>query len=545
MNVWNPVSYSPAAGPVFENVGGVADSLAKQAAAQPNKAALVYGDQTYTYGRLHARAQTISAALLRVGVDQGDRVALMFPNHPDYVAAFFAVCGIGATLVPVNPLLKHEEIEHILIDSDTHTVIAHESLTAELAKAADKVNSLQHIFICSYQANSVPELQLSQRCLERVQVTRLNCAYIDALEGGNPNSNWGRVLRRQDDLALLVYTSGTTGKPKGAMLSHQNMLAAVQSAHAAIEISVDDTTLAVLPLCHIYGLTVVMLGSISKGGTIIVLDKFEPSRVLDVIAANKISILPIVPAMYQFLLMELEKRSQENRRTDLSSLRICISGAAAMPPDLIAKVEKAFGAPLLEGYGLTEVSCVVSINPPGGPQKAGSVGKAMPGIQARIVSRQTRQEVPPGEIGEVAVLGANVMRGYFRQPEATKECIRNGWFLTGDLGSMDEDGYIYLVGRSKELIIRGGQNIYPREIEDVIARMPAVQEVAVLGVPDSFMGERVKAVVVAKKGETLTQDEVKHFCQEHLAEYKVPRIVEFIEQLPRNSTGKILKRELA
>src|SRR5262249_41592385 len=259
------------------------------------------------------------------------------------------------------------------------------------------------------------------------------------------------------------------------------------------------------------------------------------------IQAEKVTLVPVVPAMYQFMLMELQKT-----KYDLGSVRVCLSGAAALPPELIERIETSFDAALIEGYGMTESSCIATVNPINGVRKPGSVGIPVESLKIEIFADDGRP-LPPGadNVGEVALKGANVMRGYYRRPEATAECFRDGWFFTGDLGYTDEDGYLFLVGRKKELIIRGGQNIYPREVEEIILRMPEVAEVAVIGVPDQYMGERVKAVVALNAGATLSQQCVRDFCAERLAEYKVPRLVEFIDRLPRNSTGKVLKRVLS
>jgi long-chain acyl-CoA synthetase len=293
-------------------------------------------------------------------------------------------------------------------------------------------------------------------------------------------------------------------------------------------------------MCHIYGLTVVMLGLLSKGGTLAIVDKFEAASALKLIETERVTLLPAVPAIYQFLLMELEKNEY-----DLSSLRACLSGGAPMPVEMFPRLVAKFPGDFLEGYGLTETSSVVAINPVDGVKKRGSVGVPLGTIEVAIVGPDgTHLPHTSEHIGEIAVRGGNVMRGYFGKPEATAECLKDGWFFTGDLGYRDEEGYLYIVGRTKEMIIRGGQNIYPREIEDVIMRLSEVAEVAVVGVADQYMGERVKAVIVLKPGKSLNEETIKAFCAGNLAEYKVPRLIEFIDALPRNSTGKVLKRLL-
>ncbi len=324
------------------------------------------------------------------------------------------------------------------------------------------------------------------------------------------------------------------------MLTHFNMLSIFPDRLDIFDIDHQDKTLATLPMCHIYGITILMLGTLSRGATLVILPRFDAQAVLKLIQDERVTLLPAVPAMYQFMLLEME-----SRKYDLSSVRLCFSGAAPLPLETIQQIETAFGAVLIEGYGLTETACVATINPLKGTRKVGSIGPVVPGVQIRVLSEEGIElAVGADHVGEFCTKGPNVMHGYFKQPEANTECIKDGWFATGDLGYKDEDGYFFIVGRKKEMIIRGGANIYPREIEDVLLQIPQIADAAVLGVPDKFMGERVKAVIVLKSGENISEEQVKAYCAEHLAEYKVPRIVEFSELLPRNSTGKVLKRLL-
>lgn len=508
---------------------GLAGWFIDVAAASPEAEAVVFEDSRLTYRQLASRARAIAHQLSQLGINAGDKVGLLFPNGIDYVASFLAASGLGATVVPVNPLLKSEEIAHILRDSRAKCLIAHEGALDEVMRAKPEVPTLVNIVVAGAGARQ-------NRASDQSSLLELT-------DGQEPSQAvaWPVPVEPDRDLALIVYTSGTTGKPKGAMLTFANMLCALKATHNAFRFGPQDRFLAVLPLCHIYGLTVVMLGILCRGGTLVILEKFEAAGAVSVLERERITVLPAVPAMYQFMLMELE-----NRRLDLSGLRVCISGAASLPVEVLAKIEQVFGAPLIEGYGLTEVSCGATFNRLEGVRKVGSVGLPFDGVEVSIVSEDGRH-LPSGRdnVGEIAIKGPIVMQGYYGRPDATSECIRDGWFFTGDLAYRDEDGYLFIVGRKKELIIRGGQNIYPREVEEVIARLPQVAEVAVIGVLDRYMGERVKAVVVARANVVLTEDEVKRFCAEHLADYKVPRLVEFVEALPRNSTGKVLKRLLA
>lgn len=548
MDTYVTMATSNLAEPVLPT--GIAGLLAEQVKTRPTNPAIFFADQVIDFDELGRRVRALVISLHEAGIRCGDKVGVFFPNAPDFVAAFFAVVHMGGTVVPINPLLKADEIAHILSDSDAKGVIVHEQLVNELATSLPRLQKLETVFMLTYEnvggvddgakenalrSNSAGKsiVVLDKDVLARKETTLDSTARQIAQHG---------VSVSPDQVAVLVYTSGTTGKPKGAMLSHKNLFAAVEMKRDVLDFKDTDRILAVLPLCHIYGLAVVMLGMVSQGGAMVIVEKFDTIQVLQAIQNCKVTVMPAVPAMYQFMAMELEK----NPTYDLSSLRYGLCGAAPLEAELLKRLDVAFGVPVLEGYALTETACIATITPLKGPRKLGSVGPKVPGIQLHVVDSECRP-LPHGKenIGQVAVKGPNVMQGYYKQPEATADCIKDGLFLTGDLGYFDEDGYLYISGRTKELIIRGGQNVYPREVETAIMRMNNVLEVAVIGVPDKFMGERVKAVVVPRAGHTLTEDEVKEFCAGVLAPYKVPRLVEFRDALPRNSTGKVLKRLLS
>ncbi len=508
--------------------------LFKQAELSPQKEALVFQNERYTYSDILNRAAAVAEQLKLSGVKKADKVGLLFPNYPDYIASFFAVCGLGATVVPINPLLKSEEIAHILTDSHAETLIVHESSLDEALKAEGLKDLLKTVIVGDGE-------KIGAQAMAAVDCVPngLKAECLNKSKTASKGFKWETKIEPHD-LALLVYTSGTTGKPKGAMLTHFNLLSVFPSRLDIFDISYSDKLLAVLPMCHIYGIAVLMIGSFACGATLVMLPKFECAPALQMIEQERVSIVPAVPTMYQFLLLELEKT-----RYDLSSVRICFCGAAPLPLEVIEAVERQFGAALIEGWGMTETSCVATINPLKGTRKPGSVGLCLPGVEVIIVDDDgNRLPAGPENVGELWIKGSNIMSGYYLQDEENSKCIKDGWFATGDLGWEDEDAYLYIVGRKKEMIIRGGQNIYPREIENVISRLQGVIESAVLGVPDKFMGERVKAVIVTEAGSTLTEEQVKEFCAERLAEYKVPRLVEFRPNLPKNSTGKVLKRLL-
>lgn len=504
----------------------VIDLFSRSARGHADRVALRFGESLTTYRTLAARIESLASLLAGYGINSGDRVGIFFLNHPDFVVSFFAVLRLGAVVVPINPLLKSEEIDHILGDSGALAVITHESLMAELRPCLAGKTA----FVFCYEQAFDPARSVEKAVPVRAASLVEDFPVEHLPDGPGP-----------EDLALIVYTSGTTGKPKGAMLSHGNLMAANTMKSSRLELYPGDCLLAVLPLCHIYGMVVVLVGTLLEGGAIAIMQSFDARGALGEIERHRVTVLPAVPAMFRFMTMEIEKSS-----FDLSSLRFGVVGGSSIPPELVERVQKAFACPILEGYAMTESACVATLTPlSAGAQKIGSAGPAIKGVEVAVLGPDLE---PLGRgsanVGQVAVRGKNVMLGYYNLPEATASTFHRGFFLTGDLGYLDEDGYLFIVGRSKELIIRGGQNIYPAEVEQVLLKMTGIADVAVVGVPDEYMGERVKAFVVPATGFSLDEDEVKEYCGAHLAPYKVPRLVEFREELPRNSTGKVLKRLL-
>lgn len=523
-----PNDASVAMFPSVQRAQGVADLLDFRSRSHGPKEALVCGDERITYGQLYERARSVAGQLQSLGIVPGDRVGLFLPNCVEYVAAFFGAVGMGCIVVPVNPLLKSEEIAHILADAEAKALIVHELLIPGSIEALPQLPGMQAIIVVPAGANGIGNLPAT------------TVKIVEAEKSKFFKGTWPKQIDSAHDAAVIVYTSGTTGKPKGAVLTHNNLMSIFPARLDILDIDEKDRCLGVLPLCHIYGMTVVMLGSVAKASTLVIVPRFDCKLILETIEREGVTLLPAVPTMYQFMLAELAQNHH-----DVSTVRICFSGAAPLPAEAIGKIEEAFGAPVIEGYALTETACAATINPLHGDRKPGSVGPALPGVQIGILDAN-KIPLPAGKeyVGEIAISGPNVMTGYYKQRASSAEVLHESWFLTGDLGYKDEDGYLYIVGRKKELIIRGGANIYPREVEDAIMRLPGVREVAVIGVPDSNMGERVKAVVV-RAHDALTEDDVKAHCTKLLADYKVPRLVEFVPLLPRNSTGKVLKRLLS
>ncbi|MBS2006435.1 MAG: AMP-binding protein [Cyanobacteria bacterium SZAS TMP-1] len=538
---------------------GIFDIFVQSALKVPTKVMIRDGAARLTYEEALARSLAVADVLCKSGIKKGDRVGLYFPNHLDFLPAFFAVTALGATVVPINPLLKAEEIAHILNDSGAVGLILNHQFLPACQDGLSEVSHLERLLLLSssddFVLSAEQEAKVSRQSVINLTENFLasateklkselnlaggafkdSAAFLNHVRGEKA----GQIIDSDRELGLIVYTSGTTGKPKGAMLTFSNLKFAIKTYPERLQISEKDSLLAVLPLCHLYGLLVVLLGTIVQTASMVVLKEFDPIKVLDLIESESITATPMVPTMYQFVSLELEK----NPRT-LPSLRLGMCGGAAIPPELHKKVEKQLGVPILEGWSLTEASVISTLNPIDKP-KYGSVGPTFPGIDIGAFNERG-ERLPAGEsnVGELCMSGPNVMAGYYNNKAATDESIINGWLHTGDLGYLDEDGYVFVVGRSKEMIIRGGMNIYPREIEAVILRMPEVKEVAVLGVPCQFMGERVKACVVLREGKELSEEAVKEFCGKVLAEYKVPRIVQFLDAIPKNSTGKALKRLL-
>ncbi|MBP1930593.1 long-chain-fatty-acid--CoA ligase [Ammoniphilus resinae] len=481
--------------------------------SSPSDFALIYHDQKITYKKLDENINQYAHYLTSLGIGKGDSVALSCYNTPEFIYSYLAITKIGAMVVPLNLMLTLDELQYILMNAETKAIIIHPKIVEKLQLNPDSLKEglgIEEIIIL--------DDTVKQKIMQSAQT---NLPQLD------PSST-----------STLLYTSGTTGKPKGAMLSHRNLLENAKSCEFALEGTGSDVFLCVLPMFHTFGFTVCVLLPLYVGNTIVIHDSFHPKEVLESIQKYKITVFAGIPAMYIVLSQAMKASPQP-----VHSLRAAVSGGAPLPLEIFKLFNEDYQIPLIEGYGLTEASPVVSFNPLSGVKKGGSVGLPLLHNEVKVVD-PGGNEVATGEIGEILVKGPNVMQGYYKAEEETASTIVNGWLHTGDLGYIDHEGYLFIVDRKKELIITRGLNVYPREIEEVLYAHPSILEAAVIGAPDPTKGEIVKAFVVLKPGEQLERKELSIYLQKHLANYKLPRQIEFVEQLPKNAAGKILKKQL-
>jgi long-chain acyl-CoA synthetase len=501
----------------------------------PEREAIVCGPTRLTYAALNAAACRVAGALRAMGIGPGDHVALSCPNTPHFPIVYFGILKVGAAVVPLNVLLKGREIAYHLRDSDAKAYLCFEG-TAELPMARMGHEGFTDVDACTHFV-VMPADPAAPSPIEGVPT-------LGALMAQHPTS-CDTTLRAPDDTAVILYTSGTTGQPKGAELTHANMLL---NAWAVRDMQLPTlgpeyaTLLAVLPLFHSFGQTCIMNAGLVQGNRVVLLPRFEPAAALEVMVRERVNAFSGVPTMYWALLRHVEEHDIDVAPV-AEHLRACSSGGAAIPVEILHAFDRRFGVEILEGYGLSETAPVATFNQHGRPRKPGSIGFPIWGCEVRVVDADDI-DVPVGEPGEVLIRGHNIMKGYYKRPEATAEALRGGWFHTGDLARADEEGYLYIVDRKKDMILRGGLNVYPREIEEVLLTHPAVSIATVIGVPHRELGEEVKAYVIRKPGAMITESELVAWCREEMAGYKYPRCVEFVDALPMTSTGKILKREL-
>ncbi|TMR21708.1 long-chain fatty acid--CoA ligase [Nonomuraea turkmeniaca] len=488
----------------------LADRLHTAAGRLGGRAVLTLDDAELTYGGLAELSARLAGLLRCRGIGAGDRVAMMLPNVPEFGVVYYGVLRVGAVVVPLDPLLKRREIAAYLGDCGARLLIAWHAF-AETAEAGSASTKTDCFFV-------VPEE--FRRLLRGVPAQHEIAAMSP------------------DDTAVIHYTSGTTGRPKGIELTHANLGGNAETVARMHALGVDDVVLGALPLYHTFGQTCSLNATVHAGARLTLLRRFEAGRALEVIRRDGVTVFQGVPTMYIALL-------DHPGASDMSMLRVCTSGGAALPLDVLRAYESRFGCQIIEGYGLSETSPVAATNRGGDGRRPGSIGWPIRGVEMKVVDEEGR-EAPRGEIGEIVVRGPNVMKGYWNDPVGTAEAIRDGWFHTGDLGRVDEDGFFFLVDRRRDVIIRGGYTVYPREVEEVLYEHPAVRQAAVLGVPHPELGEEIEAVVAVRPGAgPVTCEELRDFVRERVAAYKYPRRISLVDELPMSHTGKILKRALA
>ena len=489
--------------------------LSANANEQPESVVLRAGDANLSYAELDRAARGFATSLRERGIAPGQKVALLVPNVPEFTIAYFGILYAGATVVPINVLAAAPEVTYFLEDSDAKLLVAHPLFQEAAENGAAPLRVPVVLAIDSEDENAVGAL-----------------AKAEPVDEPFPTA--------PQDTAVILYTSGTTGKPKGAELTHSNLLmnCAVVVPKLLPELSEAPRALGTLPLFHSFGQSVIQNGMIASGGSVTLLARFTPEDAFELIERDRLSVFAGVPTMYFALL-----HHKGEREYDVSTLATALTGGAPMPVEVMNAFEEKFNVDILEGFGLSETSPVASFNVPDKPRKPGSIGYPVWGVEMCIVDDQDNP-LPDDERGEICVRGHNIMKGYLGRPDATKETLRGGWFHTGDIGYRDADGCYWIVDRKKDMILRGGFNVYPREVEEVLYEHEAVVEAAVIGVPHESHGEEVKAVVALGADAKATPEELKAFCKERLAAYKYPRIVEIVPELPKGPTGKILKREL-
>lgn len=496
-------------------------ALIEQSRLIPNRTFLISepDDKTYTYREFSESVWRIANLLKRLGVRKGDKVSLLLQNSTEYIIAYFACFAMGAVAGPVNSHLKPEEIEYVLNNSEAVALITESLYWPRVVEIRSDIKSLRAVVITDAEIE--------------------NChSWQTALCEGSPEII--DVDIAPDDDAFIIYTSGTTGKPKGVLLSHRNLLSNAEQITTWLSIDEKDRMMCIMPLFHVNAVMVTMISPFTAGGSMVVMPKFSASRHWDIVNKYRVTSFGSVATMLALLNQRYPDRLPEG--LDLSCVRFALCGSAPVPVPVMDEFEKKFGVLVVEGYGLSECACRATFNPPNKDRRPGSIGVSI-GSEIKIFD-DNDNELPPGETGEIVLRGPNIMKGYFKNEEASAKTMRNGWLHTGDVGYRDTEGFFYLVDRKNDMIIRAGENIYPREIDEVLYNHPAVQDAATIGIPDNLYGEEVRSYVVRKNGSAVSEQELMDHCRSHLADYKSPKSIVFLDEIPKGPTGKLLKREL-
>jgi fatty-acyl-CoA synthase len=520
--------------PLTERVDGlsVPSLLGTRSTSDPQGAFLVYRGQTFTFGEIDSKAEALAASLHNLGIEAGDRIALVLPACPEFVIAMFGAAKLGATIVPLNPRLTLPELQYMLRHSEATCAI-----TIEEHRGVDYLELFEDLLV------QLPELQYLVTVGEaELWYDDRIFQFEDLISAGAGRDYPAPELDPAESLFTILYTSGTTGKPKGVALTHQNVVSTAATTVQAIGLTRQDRVIGVSALFHVFGIGPGVLGSVLAGAAMVLQDEFDASQTLDLVELHRVTVQYGIPQLFA-----TELHEQSDRPRDLSSLRLGVAAGAPVSDELVRDVQKHICPQLLAAYSLTETSSTVSITRPGdsGEKRRFTLGRPLDGTSVRVLETDG-SELPLESVGEIAVKGPGVMKGYYRQPGETAASFDDqGYFLTGDLGIVDEEGYVHLVGRRKEVIIRSGFNVYPRELEDRLQAHPAVREAAVVGVSDQVLGEAICACIVPVEGAIVTGQEIKDWCRVTLADYKVPDLVRFFDAFPLTGTGKVRRVELA
>jgi long-chain acyl-CoA synthetase len=498
--------------PNFQNI---LELLRERIAATPDKVFLFSqpDSRQYTYREFGDAVERTASLLAHHGIKKGHAVSLLMPNGAEYVIAYFACWRLGALAGPINSLLKPQEVAYVISNSEAKALLVHSQFLPTIESVRQELPELSNIVVFDNEAEATREMGSTQ------------IADIDIA---------------LDDEAIIIYTSGTTGKPKGCLLTHQNVIANARQISQWLGFTAADRLLTVMPLFHMNAVSVTTMAGLYAGGSTVVSPKFSASRFWQIVSDYQVTSFGSVATMLSMLLTSYPDGVPEGFNT--KQLRFAMCGSAPVPAETIKRFEETFDCLVVEGYGLSESTCRSTFNPPDQRRRAGSCGLPI-GNEMRVVDEQDN-DVPAGSLGEILLRGENILKGYYKNPEATKIAFRNGWFHTGDVGYRDQDGFYYIVDRKSDMIIRGGENIYPREIDEVLYQHPAIAAAAVVGVPDELYGEEVAAFVVLREGSEISEQELIEFCKDRLADYKCPKTVRFVKDIPKGPTGKLLKREL-
>ncbi len=485
----------------------------------PSSTALIIGDEQISYGELGTRIGCVASSLRELGVQPGDRLALLMPNSVEYLVSYYALLRIGAVAVPLNPLLREPEVHYIMEDCQASGLIFHQEFASIVEALRSTLSSLHHAILVGNQGQAATH------------------NFNDLLQTGDQESF--TVDSDDQELATLIYTSGMTGDPKGAMLSHRGLMASAQATVEGFQFRSTDCIIGALPFAHIFGKNLLVQAPLVAGASVVVMARFESALVVEAIERWKATALSGVPLMLIALSNALEAQPR-----DVSTLRKCMVGGTTVPMEVVRRFQGLFSnCEVVEAYGISENTGIVTLNPLGGGYREHSAGLPLGLNEVRVIDNQG-QDVPQGQPGEIAIRGPQLLLAYWGMPEATAGAVRDDWLFTGDIGYLDEDGYLFLIDRKKDIIITSGYNVYPKEVENVLYDHPDVEAAAVIGQPDDARGEWVKAVIVLKEGASVTEDKMKEYCAGQLAAYKTPRLIEFVDDLPRTASGKILKRAL-